>query len=138
MKFAVVLLLAACGGHPAPAPKPVAKPDPAIWKPVEGPAPITTLTPDVVVAKIRAAYMGGVKRCYSVMLKNSGGRGKVMVTFTVDPTGRVHDGTARGFSDTVDACITAQVADWRFPIPTDPAGTPVEASFALPLDLIPD
>jgi hypothetical protein len=98
----------------------------------------TTLTADLVVARIRSDYMGGVRRCYSVLLKNHGGaHGKVMVMFTVDPKGRA-TGEAHGFADKVDACITAQITSWKFPAPRDQLGSPTEASFALPIDLRPD
>lgn len=133
-----MIVLGACGGH-AKQHEAVAKPvvvKPADRPPLVGP---TTLTPDVVLAKIRAEYMGGVKRCYSVLLKNHGtARGKVMITFTIDPAGAATQGEAHGFADTVDSCITSQIATWRFPVPQDQAGAPTEASFALPLDLVPD
>jgi hypothetical protein len=100
---------------------------------------VTTLTPGVVLEKIRSTYMGGMKRCYSVLLKNRATvRGKVTILFTVNAVGKVQERDARGFEDRVDACLEAQIADWRFPVPRDSAGTPTQATFALPLELQPD
>ncbi|MDB4957789.1 MAG: hypothetical protein JWO36_5358 [Myxococcales bacterium] len=132
-----MLVLAGCGGHAQPEVAPAAKPPaPPPTEVLVGP---TTLSPDVVLAKIRTDYMGGVKRCYSVLLKNHGAaRGSVMITFTVDPAGVAQHGEAHGFADLVDHCITTQIASWKFPVPKDQTGTPTEASFALPLHLEPE
>ncbi|HET7095657.1 MAG TPA: hypothetical protein VFI22_19350, partial [Thermomicrobiales bacterium] len=49
----------------------------------------STLTPDVVLAKIQSAYMAGLKRCYKDYLKKDpSSRGKVTLAFTVNETGR--------------------------------------------------
>ncbi len=88
------------------------------------------LTPDVVLATIRSRYLGGVERCYRRHLKKDAtARGRVFVSFTVDPKGRAKDGEARGITDRVDDCIAAQVARWQFPKPSK------EARFALGLEL---
>ena len=130
-----MIAIAACGGHgPAPVtrPAPVAKSAPAAALLV-GP---TTLSADVVLTKIRTEYIGRMKTCYRVLLKqHASARGRVLITFTVDPRGRASRGEAHGFADKVDACIAAQIASWQFPAPRDPAGAPTEASFAVPLEL---
>ena len=88
------------------------------------------LTPDVVLATIRTRYLSGVERCYRRHLKkDSSARGRVLVSFTVDPKGRARDGEAKGITDRVDDCIAAQVARWQFPRPQE------EARFALGLEL---
>ena len=88
------------------------------------------LTPDVVLATIRSRYLSGVERCYRRHLKkDSSARGRVLVSFTVDPKGRARDGEAKGITERVDDCIAAQVARWQFPRPQE------EARFALGLEL---
>ena len=88
------------------------------------------LTPDVVLATIRSRYIGGVERCYRRHLKrDASARGRVVVSFTVDPKGRARDGEARGITERVDDCIAAQVARWEFPKPAQ------EERFALGLEL---
>ena len=92
--------------------------------------PRAELTPDMVLSTIRSRYIGGVERCYRRHLKrDASARGRVLVSFTVDPKGRARDGEARGITDSVDGCIAAQVARWQFPKPAQ------EARFALGLEL---
>jgi hypothetical protein len=98
----------------------------------------STLTPDLVMAKIQAAYFAGLKRCYKDVLKSDPSlRGKVTIAFTVNTTGRAIDGRVTGVSDEVDRCIEGQVSMWRFPIPKDKDGEPTEASFSIALTLEP-
>ena len=99
----------------------------------------TTLTPDLVLAKISAAYFAGIKRCYKDALKvDASLRGKVELTFTVNETGRSTKGKASGFSTTIDQCVTNLMASWRFPIPKDKNGEATNASFAIALQLVPN
>jgi hypothetical protein len=99
----------------------------------------TSLTPDVVLAKIQSVYMAGLKRCYKDYLKkDASARGKVTLNLTVNETGRTVKGAAHGFASEVDECISGQMASWRFPIPKDKDGDPTEASFAITLQLVPD
>lgn len=99
----------------------------------------STLTPDAVLAKIQSAYMAGLKRCYKDYLKkDASARGKVTLTLTVNETGRTVQGKAKGFAAEVDACITSQMASWRFPVPKDKDGDATEATFAITLQLVPD
>ena len=98
----------------------------------------STLTPDMVLAKIQAAYMAGVKRCYKEYLKRDAtARGKVTLSLTVSDTGRTTKGTARGFSNEVDECIGGLMGSWRFPIPKDKDGNPTSGAFAISLKLEP-
>jgi len=99
----------------------------------------SSLTPDIVLAKIQSAYMAGLKRCYKEHLKkDASARGKVTLSLTVNETGRTVKGNARGFASEVDDCITNQMSSWRFPVPKDKDGEPTEASFAITLQLVPD
>jgi len=131
MKFAVGLVcVAACATKPAPPPAnaqrtPAAQPANSNVHRAD-----SQLTPDVVLATIRSRYIGGVERCYRRHLKrDASARGRVLVSFTVDPKGRARDGEARGITEHVDSCIAAQVARWQFPKPAQ------EARFALGLEL---
>jgi uncharacterized protein YndB with AHSA1/START domain len=99
----------------------------------------STLTPDIVLAKIQSAYMAGLKRCYKEFLrKDAAARGKVTLNLTVNETGRTTKGAAHGFAGEVDDCITGLMGGWRFPIPKDKDGEATEASFAITLQLVPD
>jgi hypothetical protein len=99
----------------------------------------STLTPDIVLAKIQSAYMAGLKRCYKQYLnKDASARGKVTLSLTINETGRTVKGNAKGFASEVDSCIEGLMTSWRFPIPKDKDGDPTEASFAITLQLIPD
>jgi hypothetical protein len=99
----------------------------------------STLTPDLVLAKIQSAYMAGLKRCYKEFLKkDASARGKVTLSLTINETGRTVKGDARGFAGEVDDCIGRLMTGWRFPIPKDKDGDPTEASFAITLQLVPD
>lgn len=110
----------------APAPAPMHKPG----------EPISSLTADVVLATIKDRYLPGVERCYHRHLKShADASGRVIVSFTVDPKGRARDGSAHGIASGVEDCIASQIARWQFPVPRSAAGTPMEASFALGLQL---
>jgi hypothetical protein len=129
MRLAVGLLcVAACATkQPAPTAK---RPRAAAVEPVKAVRPRAQLTPDLVLSTIRTRYLGGVERCYRRHLKrDASARGRVFLSFTVDPKGRARDGEARGITDRVDDCIEAQVARWQFPRPQQ------EARFALGLEL---
>jgi len=99
----------------------------------------STLTPDVVLSKILAAYMAGLKRCYKDYLKkDASARGKVALEFSVNATGRLVNGRASGVADEVSTCIQGQMSLWRFPVPKDKDGEATEAGFAITLQLVPD
>jgi hypothetical protein len=99
----------------------------------------STLTPDLVLAKIQSAYMAGLKRCYKEFLKrDASARGKVTLGLTVNETGRTVKGAAHGFAGEVDECIGNLMSTWRFPIPKDKDGEATEATFSITLQLVPD
>jgi hypothetical protein len=99
----------------------------------------STLTPDILLAKIQSVYMSGLKRCYKEFLKkDASARGKVTLSLTVNETGRTTKGAAHGFSGEVDECIGNLMTTWRFPIPKDKDNEPTEASFSIALQLVPD
>jgi hypothetical protein len=99
----------------------------------------TTLVADIVLAKVLSAYVAGVKRCYKQLLaKDPSARGRITIALTVNAAGRAVNGSASSFDESVDACITAQVMAWRFPIPKDHNGDPTEASFRIVLQAAPD
>lgn len=77
--------------------------------------PPETLTVERVLDKITTSYMPGLRRCYNKGLVHDPAlAGKVTVTFTVSPYGRVR-GEATGIAPKVDTCLTAALATWRFP-----------------------
>ena len=99
----------------------------------------SSLTPDIVLAKIQSVYMSGLKRCYKQYLnKDASARGKVTLNLTVNSTGRTVKGAAHGFAGEVDDCINAQMVSWRFPVPKDKDGEATDAAFAITLQLVPD
>ena len=136
--------LTACGGTRATAPASpqpkhheAAIPAPTMMPRRAEPVP-SSLTPDVVLATIKDRYLPGVERCYHRHLKaHSDASGRVTVSFTVDPRGQARDGAARGIAARVEDCIVAQMARWKFPVPRSSIGAPIEASFALGLQLEP-
>jgi hypothetical protein len=130
MRYGIlIVLVGACAAQPVARPqvRRTAPRAPLATSPVVTPP---SLTPDVVLATIRSRYLGGIERCYRRHLKHQAtSAGRVLVSFTVDPSGHAREGAARGIADRVEGCITAQIAQWRFPAPT------AEARFALGLDL---
>jgi hypothetical protein len=134
MRFAVGLVcVAACATKPAPPPTNAQRAGTEAAAPANANVarrPRSELTPDVVLSTIRSRYIGGVERCYRRHLKrDASARGRVLVSFTVDPKGQARDGEARGITERVDDCIAAQVARWQFPKPAQ------ESRFALGLEL---
>ena len=99
----------------------------------------TNLSPDAVLGKIMGSYMTRIKRCYTDYLKkDASARGKVALSFTVNPTGRVVGSNAKGFAPDVDSCIEGLMGSWTFPKPLDGDGDATEASFSITLQLVPD
>nr|HPH69483.1 AgmX/PglI C-terminal domain-containing protein [Kofleriaceae bacterium] len=99
----------------------------------------SSLTPDLVLAKIQSAYMAGLKRCYKTYLvKDATARGKVTLSFTVNESGRATGGRAKGFAGEVDDCIAGQMGSWRFAVPVDKDNEPTTAAFAISLQLVPE
>ena len=99
----------------------------------------STLSPDQVLAKIQAVYVSGVKRCYKDTLKRDPtARGKVVMKFTVNATGRAVTPSVDGFDTQLDQCIRGRIGDWRFSKPIDKDGDPTQASFAITVQLVPE
>ena len=92
----------------------------------------------MVLDKINGVYMTGLQRCYKkALLEDATLSGKVSMAFTVNERGGLEDGSARGASTEVDACISSLMAGWRFAIPRDDDGDPTDAPFKLALALQP-
>lgn len=104
--------------------------------PPEGPG--STLTVAMVLDKINTVYMPGLQRCYKKGLVGDAKLGgKIAMAFTVGDRGLVEEGTARGVSSEVDACVGSFMQSWRFAVPRDKDGDPTDASFKLTLALQP-
>lgn len=99
----------------------------------------SNLTADAVLDKIRKAYMAAITRCYTQYLKKEAtSRGTVALSFTVNETGRLVNGSAKGFAGEVDTCIQGNMSTWRFPAPKDKDGEATDADFVIKLALVPD
>jgi len=99
----------------------------------------TTLTAELVVAKIQATYVMGIKRCYREYLKKDPtAKGELVLNLTVDENGRTSAGTAKGVATDIGDCATAQMAAWRFPIPKNASGEATTAAFRIKLALAPE
>jgi hypothetical protein len=99
----------------------------------------TTLTVDIVVAKVMSSYMAGIKRCYKRYLDtDASARGKVSLAFSVIESGAANGARASGFAKSVDDCLANVMAGWRFPSPKDKDGERTAASFEIALQLVPD
>ena len=76
------------------------------------------ITVDHMLGKIHSKYMPGLRRCYNRGLARDPSLAcTATLMFTVNPYGRV-TGAVTGIAPQVDACLTAQVATWRFPTTT--------------------
>ena len=96
-------------------------------------AKVEALTVDGMLHKINSVYMLGMQRCYvKGLAQDPSLSGKVSVVFTVNPWGRV-TGTVTGVSAKVDACLSNQLATWRFPSPRGANDKPTQASFKISL-----
>jgi hypothetical protein len=83
-----------------------------------------------VERRILGKYTAGLRRCYARSLKTKPNiSGRIAISFTVGPTGRVTEGLAKGFDDEVDSCFKSQVKRWRFAAPKDAAGKPTLSRF---------
>ena len=110
----MLVVLAACRRQPTP---PVA---PREHK--RAPKPVA-LTPDAALSRIQAAYRGGVQRCYHARLKREPlARGRVIVTFTVDESGRLAyrhvKGIGRALGKPMELCVERAMMSWSFPAPS--------------------
>lgn len=94
----------------------------------------TSLTPDVVLAKIQRAYLAGLQRCYAQALRDDPAlAGKLALSFTVSESGRVSGAQASGLDRDVDVCVEHLMMSWRFAIPHDVHGEPTDADFHISL-----
>ncbi|HWO17821.1 MAG TPA: AgmX/PglI C-terminal domain-containing protein [Kofleriaceae bacterium] len=99
----------------------------------------SSLSPDAVLDKIKKVYMNAITRCYTQYLKKEAtSRGAVALSFTVNETGRLVNGDAKGFAGEVDQCIEGNMGSWRFPVPRDKDNSPTDANFVITLQLVPD
>jgi hypothetical protein len=99
----------------------------------------TSLDADVVLAKVQAAYMAGIKRCYRERLKQDPtARGAVALRFVVNEAGRAESAKVTSFEASLGTCIEGMMATWRFAVPKDRGGDPTTASFVIELMLTPD
>lgn len=78
------------------------------------------LTPDVALSRIESSYLGGMQRCYRARLKQDArARGKVVVTFTVDESGKLAYRKASGVGKRLEACVERAMMQWSFPAPVE-------------------
>jgi hypothetical protein len=96
-----------------------------------GPKP-APLSPDQALSRIEKLYRPGVERCYKSQLKQDPTvHGRVTLTFTVDPAGRLSAREARGVHPAIERCVEAAMASWTFPQPAD------ETTYRLGMELTP-
>jgi hypothetical protein len=103
------------------------------------PVATTTLRPDIVQAKVTAAYVPGIKRCYLRLLAaNPAATGLVSIRVHVRDTGHLGPELfVTAFAPALEPCIARMATMWRFPIPHDDAGNPTDAGFVITLALAP-
>ena len=111
-RLVIVVLLAACH-HAAPVAREVRAPE-------QAPRVTPPLTPDVALQTIQTSYLGSMQRCYRARLKrDAAARGRVVVTFTVDESGKLAYRQARGVGRSLEACVEQAMARWSFPKPSE-------------------
>jgi plasmid stabilization system protein ParE len=97
----------------------------------------TTLTSDLVLQKLTTAYLSAIHRCWRTQLAaDPQAHGKLALAFGVDARGKIDQPTATGMAP-VDACVSAAMAGWTFPIPRAPNGDATTARFTFTLQLTP-
>ena len=98
----------------------------------------TSLTVDAVAAKVLAAYLAGMKRCYKHVLgKDTTAKGSLELELTVTETGRAK-ATVASFDKELTSCVDAIAKSWRFPVPKDADGEATTAMFKLSFKLVPE
>ncbi|MBA3541635.1 MAG: AgmX/PglI C-terminal domain-containing protein [Deltaproteobacteria bacterium] len=94
---------------------------------------------ELALGKMQSNYLSGMKRCYKQVLKATPrAAGAVTLEFAVNDTGRVVNPAVTSFDATLQTCLEAQLRNWRFPIPKDPDGEPMIATFRFGFGLVPD
>lgn len=86
----------------------------------------TSLTPEIVRARIESAHVAGLKRC---------GEGRVTVAFTVTRNGKVADPRAEADDPAAVTCLTTLVKGWRFPPAVDADGDTREPEITVTVEL---
>ncbi len=90
----------------------------------------SSLPPAAVSAILRSRYMQGVNRCHERQIAGRrAATGRLALRLTVGPTGSVTRASAKGFDQTLDACIHSIAKRWRFAAPKDAAGKPTSDDF---------
>jgi len=100
----------------------------------------STLTAELVAAKIESVYLAGVIRCYRNGLKADGKlAGTLTLAMTVSRDGRTDAAEARGLTGDVDNCVTGIALAWRFANPKQATGgEPMLARFELAFGAAPE
>ena len=99
----------------------------------------SSLTVDVLLSKVQAAYMAGVKRCYKQRLAaDPAAKGSLQIRLSVGPTGRTTEILVTSFHPDHESCAKGLVQNWRFPVAKGQDGEPVVATFDLTLDHAPE
>ncbi len=95
----------------------------------------SSLTADVLLAKIFSTYMAGLKRCYKQQLAaDPAAKGSMQIRFSVEPTGRTTEILVTSFHPDHETCAKGLMQSWRFPVAKGPDGEPVATAFELTLD----
>jgi hypothetical protein len=96
----------------------------------------STLSADLVVAKIRAAYVAGVRRCYQHHVdQDPTAHGTLTLAFTVEATGRLTIPNVTSFAADIEGCVAGAMAAWRFPVPKNKNGDASDARYRITLEL---
>ena len=99
----------------------------------------SSLTADVLLSKIQAAYMAGLKRCYKQRLAaDPAAKGSLQIRLSVGLTGRTIEILVTSFHPDHESCAKGLIQSWRFPVAKGPDGEPVVAAFELTLDHAPE
>jgi hypothetical protein len=142
----VLFVLVACGHDKGAPPPPAKQPPAAAAAPAVSSTPKprvafvftkaltdTTLTDEMLLARVEGTYLPGLKRCYGAELaKTPDAQGKVVLKLAVASDGHTRNIDVAGFGTELPACVKTEVAAWTFAIPTH-EGTAVEAPFMMKL-----
>ena len=136
-----LLMMVACGRDAAPpppppakqpAPAPAAKPRPRVAFVFTKALAETSISDEMLLARVQAQYTPGLRRCYGEELaRQPDAAGKVVLKFSVAPAGAT---TKVDVSGPAAACIQHEVEGWTFQPPMKD-GAAVEAPFMLKLAL---
>ena len=95
----------------------------------------TSLDAELIERKITTVYAAGMKRC-SVRHTKQPRAQAIEIELVVNTAGRAVRPRVSGGGEGVAPCIQEQVAGWRFPIPKDANGEPVEITAKLGFELV--